>query len=85
MAVINRDLLKPSKVFKPSDDNNETEMSIDDNDDTTVLEPVTVMENEHHDLVEDCQVLAPNFFNEKIIKLKEIKSETQQEGNKYFR
>jgi hypothetical protein len=33
MTVINRDLLKPSKVFKPSDDDNETEMNIDDNDD----------------------------------------------------
>jgi hypothetical protein len=53
MTIINRYLLKPSKVFKPSDDNNETEMNIDDNDDTTVLEPVTVMENEHHDLVDD--------------------------------
>jgi hypothetical protein len=85
MTVINRYLLKPSKVFKPSDDNNETEMNIDDNDDTTVLEPVTVMENEHHDLVDDYQVLAPNFINENIIKLKEIKSEIQQEGKKYFR
>ena len=37
---INKDLLKPSEVFKPtcSDDNNETEMNIDDNDNTTVLE-----------------------------------------------
>jgi hypothetical protein len=33
MTVINRDLLKPSEVFKPSDDDNETEMNIDDNDD----------------------------------------------------
>ena len=78
MTVINRDLLKPSKVFKPNDDNNETKMNIDDYDDTTVLEPVTVMEDEHHDLVEDSQVLAPDFFNEKIIKLKEIKSETNK-------
>jgi len=78
IIVINRDLLKPSEVFKPSDDNNETEMNIDDNDDTTVLEPVTVMEDENYDLVEDCQVLAPDFFNEKIIKLKEIKSETNK-------
>jgi hypothetical protein len=35
---------------------------------------VTVTEDENHVLVEDCQVLAPDFFNEKIIKLKEIKS-----------
>jgi hypothetical protein len=34
------------------------------------------MEDANHDLVEDCQVLAKDFFNEKIIKLKEIKSET---------
>ena len=39
-----------------------------------LLEPVTVTEDENHVLVEDCQVLAPDFFNEKIIKLKEIKS-----------
>ena len=78
ITVINRDLLKPSEVFKHSDDSNETEMNIDDNGDTTVLEPVTVMEDENHDFVEDCQVLAPDFFNEKIIKLKEIKSETNK-------
>jgi hypothetical protein len=35
MTVINRDLLKPSEVFKSSDDNNKTEMNIDDNDDAT--------------------------------------------------
>jgi hypothetical protein len=34
-TVINRDLLKPSEVFKSSDDNNKTEMNIDDNDDAT--------------------------------------------------
>ena len=39
-----------------------------------LLEPVTVTEDENHLLVEDCQVLAPDFFNEKIIKLKGIKS-----------
>ena len=35
MTVINRDLLNPSEVFKSSDDNNKTEMNIDDNDDAT--------------------------------------------------
>lgn len=53
-------------------------MNIDDNDGTFVLEPVTVMEDENYDIVEDCQVLAPDFFNKKITKLKEIKSETNK-------
>ena len=73
-------MLKPSEVFKPtcSDDNNETEINIDDNDGTFVLEPVTVMADDNFDIVEDCQVLAPDFFNKKITKLKEIKSETNK-------